>query len=332
MKKAVKQIEVTRRKAYTPSEIEKNQILENIYVDSLGGFGFYEAVVADTRLDRHNDVLSKSFLDAMAEKYNEGRTVVHGHKELIPCGRTFSAEVKQVANEPEHYELNVKFYIPQSSLLASGMSAKEAIDTGLISRVSVSFMAKEAYKYIEKEESGFWFWEKKDYSDTNTFDVFELSLVTMGAQAMAVIKELEKDPKPKDTTLHQNSKDKTNQMKYFIKSLNTEVEANEDTKAAIELLEEKAVELDKANALLQAFQQKEEAAKLEIVKELVGLKMKALKDLDADKETEKYKKFSIEELNGEIEGMKRLQKSHKAITPSPQAQNATVDDLPSWFQ
>lgn len=338
MKKSNKSLS-SNKKSYKPTEDELRYISQ--LVENTEGLGYYEAVVADTRLDRHQDILTKSILDGLAKLYSSGRAVVHSHNEKTPCGYTFSASVSPSLSDPEHHELTVRFYVPEESLLLSGMSAKTALDKGLIRRVSVSFSAKNAYKYVAEDSAeniyghGYWVWSmsNEDMKDPNKFEVYELSLVTMGAQANAVIKDLEKGGIEKEDTLHKNSETVTGEtMKYKIASLGSTVDVNEEALTAIKLLEDEARKVSELESKLKVYKDAEDAKKELLVKELVALKVKISKDIDAEKETAKVNKLSIVEIKEEINLVKMIQKNHNPINPNPSEEdkNETSNELPSW--
>jgi len=323
-----------KRKAYTPSVDERKKVMDAMSgIENLDGFGFYKAIVADTRLDRHRDVLTRGFLEILAKKYDEGRAVVDSHSERKSVGYTFASEVVPDASDPTHFQLIVKFYISPDAVLFSGTKAKTALDQALVRRTSVSFSASE-FKYVASDATenvhgvGYYVYDVPTNSSEDNIEVFEVSLVMMGVQAGAKIKELvsQKEGINKKDTLPQNSK----KMKYLIKSLDRSIDVEQTVIDSIELLEAKIKSL---NDSLKVFKDREEKKKKVLITELVNLRCKAFKNLNAESETLKFSAFDIDSLISEITLTKSMKpKDHVQITPNPTGVNSNnSSDLPSFI-
>lgn len=316
--------EPRQRKTYSPTDAERKKVLAAMSgVESLEGFGFYEAIVADTRLDRHKDILDRSFLEVLAKRYDSGRAVVDSHNERQRIGYTFAASVQPDPDDAQHFQLSVKFYVSPSAKMLSGNSAKSEIDEGLVRRVSVSFMAKE-YTYIPGDAEGnmhgisYWLWKAPIESSEDNIEAFELSTVAMGAQAGAVIKGAgisEKARKTLTATFGEIQVKSTVTGMKNIKILDIELQVSEDQEAALKQLEEKAKALETE---LSKFKEAEAGKKKALVTEFVNLKCKAFEGLDADTETAKAERFTSEELAGEIKMLQAISGNpkHKQLDPS----------------
>lgn len=283
-------------KAYTPTDAEKMKIAPHLKADlDLSTFGFYTFIAAETIRDRQGDVLDKSFLEWMGEKYAEGRTLADSHNISKRIGYTYDAKVVQHEQEPNHFQLEVKAYVPPTAKTSTGANAKDEIDAGLLRRVSVSFFASAKYLSSEDDNNPYnettWIYSRPKAGDRA--DVMELSVVAMGAQAGARIKGGNQGIE-KIVTF---AKEEIKMEKYTFKTIGKEVEIPSDVLA---ILKEADTQTEALKAELKAFQDAASTQKAEVENEFVKLRLLAYPTLKAESEQAKAKNLTVEQLNEEI--------------------------------
>lgn len=302
-------------KAYqpTPAEREKIQsaLKDSVDIDT---FGFYTFIAAESVKDRQGDILTKSFLEWMGKAYAEGRVLADSHYMEYAIGHTYEATVTDHEVHPGEYQLEVKAYVPPAARTLSGAVAKEMLDAGIIRRASVSFAAPA--KFLEADHA-----ENKTGEPVWVFDapatknaraeVYELSIVGMGAQAGARIKGekggIAKNPTFDTVEVKQIEK---KMEKVTIKALGRDIETDATLIPVLKELDDKFQSL---TAELQKYQEREETEKTGLITELVNLKVQVM-GVDQAKETEKAKKLTLDELKDEIEAVAKI-KTGKQIDP-----------------
>lgn len=312
-----RELQTQNRKAYTPTESESAAILAAMPgVKDLTGFGFYEAVAAESLLDRDRDILTKSFLQILADRYANGRAIVDSHNTRQRIGYTFGAEVKDHPDQPGESQLLVRFYVDPQAKMSGGNNAKREIDTGLVRRVSVSFSSPEI-KFVGEDESemGYhWIYDAPEHNDSGKVEVFELSVVAMGAQAGAHIKGekggIAKSPTFGSSEIKQdnsNKPDKPGMEKYMINKTGKEIEASPEVIAEIKHLEKMLADRE---AELKPYVEAAEKAKKELAGKLVNLK-KAINpelEIDAEAEVKKYMLWTPDQITAELKSYEGISK------------------------
>lgn len=190
----LKQLQVaTVSKAYQPTEADYTKIKGMLIAQ--GGreydvkkFGVYETVAADTKIDFTREKFTKRLLDAVVQQAIEGITILVNHKDDNMIGRTFDARVEAIPNDPGNFQLVVRFYIPDFSVMPNGTSAVDAINTRVANFTSVAIRSY----LVEFEEMDSGYVRVYDH-DPNRADLpapiyVEHSVVYRGAQPRAAIK------------------------------------------------------------------------------------------------------------------------------------------------
>lgn len=301
-------------KAYEPTEPEKASIRSHVKSGDIDSYGFYTFIAAESVKDRQGDVLTKSFLEWMADRYNEGRVLADSHYMEYAIGHTYAATVTNHEVVPGEYQLEVKAYVPPAARTMSGSVAKDMLDAGIIRRASVSFSAPAKFYEADHAENktGEPVWVFDAPAATNKMaEVYELSIVGMGAQSGARIKGekggIEKNPT--FDTVEIKTKNKTME-KVTIKALGKDMEVESSMIPVLKELDEKFQSLQ---AELKAFTDKEAVVKESLITELVNLKVQVM-GTDQAKETEKAKRLTVDELKEEIELITNLKKG-KQLDP-----------------
>ena len=316
---------LVNRKEYKPSEAEMARLGGS--VKNLKNIKFFEAVAIQSYIDHHKDVLTQSFQELLAEKYNQGRTFLFGHNSSFGIGRVFGAEVRAIDSDPAEWETVVKFFVSHKAILPSSMTAVAAIEQGVYERVSIGFTT-DLYKYIPESESekgtGYWLFDVPPGADTSGTEAFELSLVGFGAQPGAAIKAqnapIEKIGKIEKT------KSSMEFIKYQIQNAGT-IEVSEKSQAAMDKHQAEFTSLQKAvqdqSEKLKEFEGLDIAqlkadsdnwqkfavqAKDEQIKTLISLKKQAFGEeaVKAESETEALKAFDLAYLKDEVSRFKVL--------------------------
>lgn len=280
-KELIREIPNTKRKAYQPTEAETQMILDQmIGIESLDGFGFYEVYAAETLLDRHNEVLTKAFLQILADRYAEGRTVVDAHDSTHRTGKTFAAKVVKHPSVEGEYALSVKFYVSPDARMKSGNTAINEINQNIVDRMSVAFSYRD-YEYISSDDAsnpydhGYVLIDAPKKGKEYYIEAYELSLVTMGAQAGARIKSAQTDPNEAPRTFGSKAEEMSLQtLKISIRGKEEEIQVSPESVGAIQSV------LDE----LKGFRDKQEASRKSLIDEYVKFRKAANENLDAEKE------------------------------------------------
>lgn len=288
--------------SYKPSKSDKAKV-QGLVKDGVDieNFGFYQTIASSSRIDTAGDRFGPKYLKEMAKQYKEGRVFAFMHSGSYGIGKTFDASVK--TTEDGEKELLVKFYVTDTAKLPNDMLAKDAINTGIYDRTSVSLYGVRAtYIPEDKSEYGRSYY---DFNDPTGLGVRELSLVDMGGNPDARIKsatgaensfaEIEIEIIPSKAT---------KMDKYLIKILNKEVEATPEVVSAIKALEQQNADLQKK---IEGFEAKQEEATKALVDRYVAANAGLKKDTtDAEKAGFKKKAelFSadLDLLKSEVEG------------------------------
>lgn len=329
---------VLKATTYSPNDSERSAIQSALGRDNIDGFLFVQCVAAETDMDRHRDILTKAFLEWMGEKYTEGRTIVDGHWHEQRVGKTFAAEV--VEKEGGGHSLIVKFYISPNAIMRNGMKAVDQINDGLVNRVSVSFYA--TYTFIPESESDrgmSHYVYDRPAEDSLMAEVYELSLVTMGAQAGAKIKGQNGDIEPEITFDTKSIKPETDNMSflsYRFKSTGQTLNIKEEDKEAAKAMdtdiqkfiddgikEEKEKRLE-AEKKLKKFEDAEKAVRDDAVTKYVNAKKQVFgEDLKADDEKEIIKHWSVSTIEAET---KKLEAVAEKLTKQIDTSNPPADE------
>lgn len=224
-------------------------------------FGFFLGIASSTRIDSTRDKFTKPVLERFEKHYREGRTVLFMHDGNFGVGATYDAYIEEA--DDSEYELFVKFYILPKAKTPANIEVKQALDTGIYTRLSVAFRAK-VTAYIDSEQStdgqGYWVFGEPDSLITK-----EVSIVDMGANLDAVLKSGKSssdEPHTFDPIIIKDSKMKLKEV--TLKSLDDKtIEVGENYVDAIK-------QIDTALGNLQKQLKKYEDAEAE--------KLKALKD------------------------------------------------------
>ena len=314
-------------------------------VESLDGFGFFECVAAETKLDLHRDILAPSFLQFMAEKYAEGRIVLDGHRDVATIGRTFDAYVQASPEDGEVQQLIVKFYLSPNMKTVSGANPVQVVSENIADRVSVGF----SNPYIRRvapeheDEKGYWIHEITPEMDLDRIHVMELSIVYYGAQPGAKIKGAKGqnagiNPAPSFGLKPVESTEKSmSKITYHIKSINKDIQID---KAFLDILKEidsetadaihekqleadsfqkQVADLEREKTAMQKRLDKFEEGEKELKKAALDTLANLQKTLNPDLEVEAVKKafenMDLDSINTQIEVLKGL--SPDQLTPSP---------------
>jgi len=227
------------------------------------GFAVYLAALANTKLDRHNEVFTVPVLKAFAEQINsDGITLNFNHDRAFPAGK-----VKGVATvEKEQdgtYTLYAYVYVDKEiKMIGQEVTYAKAIERGYLKDVSVE--VRGSVQWVDAgENGGFYQW----YIDANRPQATEISglaLVQKGAQRGAALSVKSIDGEP-ITKKEENSTKIVDMFKdkYFIgdkeysviaKQEGTEIKAEgidalvADFKASIKTAAEAVTAKDKAEA------------------------------------------------------------------------------------
>lgn len=179
-------------KAFTPTEADYAAARANLKgKDSEGNdidvtkFGYYETIAADTLVDLVDDRFTRRFLDALAPQAKAGLTVLLNHHPDHIMGATYDARVEPIPDNPENYQLVVKFYVPNFMKMPKGEPAVDAVNTGTVRFTSVGFKAWHA-QWIEAGDT---YVREYDHPDGGRLPVYvEHSLAYRGAQLRAALK------------------------------------------------------------------------------------------------------------------------------------------------
>lgn len=320
------------QKEYSPSEIERTLIKEKVG-ERIDSFHFVETIAADTLIDRTYDKFTKAFLERMATKYIEGRTIVDSHNTKIRIGRTFAAEVIPHPEKVGESQLIVKFYLSPNT--PAGKQAINEVKDGIVDRVSVSFRPDyEAVTFIDEDdenspEPGKVFWSI-DAGDPELEEVIELSLVAMGAQPGAKFKSengrVQENPTfdIKEITPRMETIELTYKLGDVEKGINVPKENADAFKALIKGIEDAQAETAKAvktqkelEKRIGTYEEKEKEVKTAMVVKLVNLKKSVFGEdsVDAEQETTICESLPVEFLEKEIDRMEKTVKARKGLKP-----------------
>lgn len=322
------------RKEYSPSEIEQTLIKDKVG-DRIKDFHFVETIAADTIIDRAYDKFTKAFLERMANKYIEGRTIVDSHNTKVRIGRTFAAEVIPHPEQPNEYQLIVKFYLSPNT--PDGEKAINEVKDGIVDRVSVSFRPDyEAVTFYDEDDEknphpGKVFWQI-DAGNSDLEEVIELSLVAMGAQPGARFKSengrIEDSP-----TFDVNeiiSTMETKEIKLTIGGVEKTFKVETSKVGEFETLAKQIGDLESEQKTLKtenedlkkslkSYTEKEEEIKDELVSKLINLKTTIYGEdaIDAEAQTEIAKALPLTFIEKEIELLTETAKNRKSLKPDP---------------
>ena len=249
---------VSPSKSFDPTDSDREKIKSHVRNADIASFGIYQAIAAkNMMIDRDGDILERDFLEIMAQRYKEGRSMVDSHNRQQRIGKTFDAEV--ITNEKGQAELLVKFYIPDEAKMLSGNSAKMEIDTGMVENVSVSFLAPEdSLTFVKADDSSNTYgvphfrYHAPKKSPMESVEVFELSMVTMGAQQGARVKSA--DQKSIANSLNENArtfgsqidKNKSPEMEFIEKKIDRyKLKVAESSADSFDSLADYVAELEK---------------------------------------------------------------------------------------
>jgi len=321
---------VTKAQSWTDEDkaivqaIVKNQDIE--------GFGNYVSIASSTRIDFERDKFGESLLQEMAKQYEEGRTVVFMHNASMGIGRTYAAKVVDGQNGDK--ELEVKFYINPNAQLPTG-NAKELIDTGVYSRLSVSVFARPT-DYIEADKSP----DGKPFYSFQSGEgaaVKELSLVDMGMNADAQILKGygQKSTSDAPPTFPENQKDAMELTKYKIKSFDDKsIELPDSAIEVVKSLDSEVRDLrekvkgfeDKAKEDLQKLEKVYQAKALQLIKDPTEKHKKQLEmEAKAFSSNPDLLKIKIDALEKQIAKAKSNQLTPKV---KPKSASETEKDIP----
>ena len=280
-KELIREIPNTKRKAYQPTEAETQIILDKMTgVENLDGFGIYEAVAAETLLDRHNEVLTKGFLQILADRYAEGRTVVDSHDSQHRLGKTFAAKVVKHPELEGESQLIVKFYVSPNAKMKSGATAVQEIDQGIVDRLSVAFSYRD-YEYIAADDAdnpydhGYVKIDAPKKGKESYIEAYEISTVSMGAQAGARIKSAQTDPNTPPRTFGSKAEEmEFETLKITVRGQETEVKVATESAGTLKSIMDE----------LKGFRDKQEASRKSLIDEYVKFRKAANENLDAEKE------------------------------------------------
>lgn len=323
-------------------------------VESLDGFGFFECVAAETKLDLHRDVLAPSFLQFMAEKYAEGRIVLDGHRDVATIGRTFDAYVQASPEDGEVQQLIVKFYLSPNMKTVSGANPVQVVSENIADRVSVGF----SNPYIRRvapeheDEKGYWIHEITPEMDLDRIHVMELSIVYYGAQPGAKIKGVKGqnagiDPAPSFGLKPVESTEKSmSKITYHIKSINKDVEIEKSILGIIKEIDNEAADaihdkqleadgfqkqvadLEREKTAMQKrldkFEESEGELKELAITNLVNLQKMIKPDLNVEEAKKAFEGMSRDQVNAQIEMLKALKPDQLKPDTKPTKTKSTV--------
>jgi hypothetical protein len=186
-RKVIDQIEV---KAFKPTDDDRAEVrkrLRNPDAFDLTKFGFYEVVVADTRLDFTREKISKPVLDALALQAIDGVSILVNHMPDNVIGHSFAGDVVPIPGFPGEYQFVSKFYVPDDSVMPNGQNAVRALDSGIWKFISIGFRNTQV-KFIEPENDPSQWHLVYLYDPQNPPVLVEYSAVYRGAQPGAMFK------------------------------------------------------------------------------------------------------------------------------------------------
>lgn len=152
-----------------------------------------KAVIANTKLDRARDVFTIASLEHFAKQLQAGKVPLQlFHNSYLPVGTWVDGEVKATA---DGYELEAVMFIHSGMTLPNqSVTVVDAVDSGVLKHVSVGFSGMK-YSYIEKEDGGSYWEINPNPGHPDGGLLAETSLVPMGAQRGAEVKDANQKPK-----------------------------------------------------------------------------------------------------------------------------------------
>lgn len=284
------------QKKYSPGDEVKSAILASLPgATSIDGYGFYEAIAAESLIDRDRDVLRLGFLEILAKRYKEGRSVVDSHSWNHRIGYTFDAYVQDHPTKTGEYQLIVRFYVSPDAKMISGSNAKSEIDAGLVRRLSISYFAPE-YKYVSSEADGnvygrsYWVYDTPMETSESEIEVPEISMVAMGAQPGARIKAekggIEKGITFAEKEIKINAMEFT-EVKINDKTLKVAPDSVADVAAISIAFDEAKKALAEAEGKLKKYTDQEASALDKLADDYVAVKKLAFPGVEIDTEKEK---------------------------------------------
>lgn len=178
---AIKSVNKAPKKAVTESD--RAQLGAKLGTD-VSEYGIYECIACDTKKDFAGDKFTKRFLEKLIPQVDAGISILVNHNANNVIGQTISAKVEAIPNDLENYQLVIKFYVPDFSVMPNGTNSVKAIDSGIWKFTSVSIRAFD----VSHEDSGDEWVTVFDAREGYPDPVFiEHSVVYRGAQPRAEI-------------------------------------------------------------------------------------------------------------------------------------------------
>jgi hypothetical protein len=308
-------------KQFTPTEADYSEVrkrLKNPDRFDLKNFGFYEAMVADTKIDFKRERISKAVLDSLALQSIDGVSILVNHSHDNVIGHSYSGDVVAIPGQKGEFQFVSRFYVPDDAVMPNGQNAVKAIDSGIWKYVSIGFKNNDV-KFIEPTQGGTEYFMEYVYNPEKPPVLIEFSMVYRGAQPRASLKTFEEEFTFE--TINNTMKKTFTFSGGFMengtrKSLNVEVELPENGNADFSSIQAEIDTLANRVKALEGLENEVKALKTPVIESIKGIQKKIGTPEDADSVLQS---FTLPELEAKLTSLKaiddKLNPKNQATTP-----------------